>query len=153
MFSKDEKKIKDLDVKPDFTLVGDTYVGIRDLNSKYGLMDTQGNIILEPMYQYITCFDNNQDVLETVTNDRKKGLINKNGEIILEPIYDEIEESMNNKNEYIVIRSENYKRYYGIYNKSGRVVLEPKYTDYESIIFGDKRIFIVHIGERTNMRF
>jgi copper amine oxidase domain protein len=152
MFSKDGKKIKDLDVKPDFTLVGNTYVGIRDQNNKYGLMDTQGNIIVEPMYQYITFFDNNQDVLETVTNDRKKGLINKNGEIILEPIYDEIEESMNNKNEYIVIRSEDYKRYYGIYNKSGRVVLEPKYTDYESIIFGDKRIFIVHIGERTNMR-
>lgn len=149
IFSKDGKKIKDLDVKPDFALVGDTYVGIRGQNGKYGLMDIQGNIIVEPMYQYI---NNNQDVLETVTNDRKKGLINKNGEIILEPIYDEIEESMSNKNEYIVRRTEDYKRYYGIYDKSGHVILEPKYTHYESIVFGDKRIFIVSIGERTNMR-
>lgn len=62
-----------------------------DTNSKYGYIDMQGNIVIQPQYSVALPFDKERAVVNTsVDISNKYGLIDLNGKFIIEPIYNDI---------------------------------------------------------------
>ncbi|WPC42622.1 WG repeat-containing protein [Clostridium sp. JS66] len=58
-------------------------------NGKAGYIDKEGNVAIEPQYDWIN--DKfNEDGFSVVEVNKKRGVINKKGEYVLEPIYDTI---------------------------------------------------------------
>jgi len=54
-------------------------------NSRFGLMDARGNIIIEPIYNFPLVFSNG---LASVFVDEKIGYINTSGEVVIDFFYD-----------------------------------------------------------------
>ena len=102
-------------------------------NGKYGIIDYNGNIILDLIYDYIKIIDNGFIIKEN----NKFGIINENKEYILKPEYQEIFDYKNN----LVIKKDNK---YAIINDKKETIIdyEIDYTeqleDYLIIIKNNK---------------
>ncbi|HEE9620303.1 TPA: WG repeat-containing protein, partial [Campylobacter coli] len=58
-----------------------------ELNRKYGFMDKNGKIVIEPKFDSISSF---REGLAKVGLNGKYGLIDKSGKIVIEPKFDDI---------------------------------------------------------------
>ncbi|PZT47555.1 hypothetical protein B6S12_08565 [Helicobacter valdiviensis] len=88
------------------------------LNSKFGIVDFKGNVIIKPIYTYIHSFNN--DGLAFVRKDKKCGYINKKGEVIVKIEYDQIYTTELKAKNYIFIKNEKY----GLMDKKFNILLE-----------------------------
>ena len=62
-----------------------------DTNSKYGYIDINGNIVIQPKYSVALPFNKERAVINTsVDISNKYGLIDKQGNFIIEPIYNDL---------------------------------------------------------------
>lgn len=102
-------------------------------NGKYGCIDKQGRIIIEPKFDDIHC---SEDDLIPAEINRKFGFINQTGEIVLEP-------------QFILPRAGGYSKYFseglavacinqkcGFIDSSGNFVIEPKFDHAENFSEG-----------------
>ena len=83
-------------------------------DEKYGLIDLNGKILLDAIYDDIYSLKGTKDVVITV-QDKKLGLVNSEGTIVIPNKYTQIKSLGEDTNLYIV-QDENGK--YGIYNKT-----------------------------------
>lgn len=91
---------------------------------EYGIIDCNGNTIIEPAYERIEHVVNSY---YSYTEDNKKGLIDIEGNIVTENIYDEISKIYNHETNIINIQG--FK-----YNKQGYIIVSEKIdilTDYQ----------------------
>jgi len=91
----------------------------KNSNGKYGVIQTNGETILEPKYDNIEYLKNTNEFL--VTSNEKKGIISYDKKIKVDIEYEEINEI--NENLYIVSKNDNI----GIITKTGETVIYPKY--------------------------
>ena len=103
-------------------------------NGKYGLINLEGNKILEIDYDKIYTLKGTQRSLIT-EKDGKKGLVNHVGQILVENKYDEIKSLGEDTKSYIVKLDNKY----GIEG-----ILDCKYQDIKAL--NNKEIFCVKIG-------
>lgn len=85
---------------------------------KYGIIDREGNYVVEPIYDDISSFS---EGLAIISLDDKYGVINKKGEIVVEPQYDRIygfEEGL---------AKFEFNDKWGIIDKEGNIVVKPQY--------------------------
>jgi hypothetical protein len=91
------------------------------LNDKYGLLDTNGTVILEAKADYVKQFEGNKVTTFSVNN--KVGLIDNTGKIIREPFADQIR-NFDSKGEAYYYVGQGTQR--GIINTKGEIILESK---------------------------
>lgn len=89
-------------------------------NSKWGLMDNKGKIIVEPKYDDI---DDMYEGLAAVEIDGKWGYIDSKGKVVIEPTFDDAGPF----NEGVAPVSEGYNKW-GLINKDGKYVASPEYS-------------------------
>ena len=95
-------------------------------SKKYkGVVDNNGNIVIQTIYLSIHCFLN--EILLVEGRDHKYGLLNINGEFLLPPIYDKIFEYR----EFVFAASLNGK--IGFYDIKGEVVIPFIYDEPECL--------------------
>lgn len=94
---------------------------------KYGVIDREGNYVVEPIYDNINEF---YEGLAIVSLNDKYGVINKKGEIVVEPQYDRID----NFEDGLAKFQLNDK--YGFINKEGKVAIEPKFDSVNNFVDG-----------------
>lgn len=89
------------------------------IDGKWGVINTKGNFVIEPNYEYIGEF---HDGLAKFMKDEKYGFIDKVGNVIIEPIYDEV----GNFSEGLAYILQDEK--YGFIDKNGKLIVKPKYN-------------------------
>ena len=87
-------------------------------NYKFGLMDNDGNILIEPKYTHV---ERLFDKWVKLGNDKDYGIYNTKGEVIIPPKFNAIEPLFGGK----FLTYKNYK--YGIYSNSGKELLPNEY--------------------------
>lgn len=108
-------------------------------NEKYGLIDFNGNVIVEPEYEEIDSFNYKEGLL-LVKNNGKYGVINIDGEEVIKTKYDYIESdgyyeqsSGYKKVGFIVGENNNNSYKLGYINYKGEKILDIKYNQIERI--------------------
>lgn len=101
-------------------------------DNQYGLINLDGDILLEAKFDDIYALRGTKDALVTI-KDEKLGLINNKGEEIIPNEYIEIN-SLGKDTDLYIVKNENNK--YGIYNK-----LDTKYQEIKAL--NNKEIFCV----------
>lgn len=112
---------------------------IADAYGNIGLIDENGNIIIEPSYNHISPF---QKDLAIFIEDGNYGVINRNKEIFLEPIYMSI---TNLGDGYFNAKPDEYTDY--IYDSNGQLILEATNTSIDDSLLDTKNSFIEYLGE------
>jgi len=103
-------------------------------NGQYGLIDFEGNIVLNCEYDEITALKGVKENL-IVKKDGKVGLVNSKGQSIIKVVYNEIKTLQEgSKSEYIIV-DETGKM--GVISTSGTIILEPKYDDIKYVYSTD----------------
>lgn len=112
--------------------------------SKWGLINTNGEYLIEPIYDDISYLDiktirqkwyeNFSIVKVNIINEKgstehRFGLIHSSGKIILEPIYKNIHFDFDNF-DYIMANLDNK---WGMYDKNGQKLLDHEYVNYRSL--------------------
>jgi uncharacterized membrane protein YhaH (DUF805 family) len=90
---------------------------------KGGLIDRQGNWIVQPIYDYIGDFS---EGLAEVKLGNKWGFIDKQGNLVIQPIYDEVSDF--NEGLARVRFGDFLKGKYGFIDKKGNLVIQPIYS-------------------------
>lgn len=94
---------------------------------KYGVVDSLGRIIANPIYNYIHDLPGDDQFLRSEIKENgfdKYGLISKTGKVLIDPIYGGI--LYGNANLFIVISFP--ERKYGLIDKLGKAVIAPIYN-------------------------
>ncbi len=101
-----------------------TYFRLKNvkLEEKWGYMDNQANVIIEPQFDSVRGFADNG--LAMIEQNGKYGFINSNGKVVIPPQFDDAGNFANNGLAYI---KQNGK--YGYINSSGKVVIPPQFDD------------------------
>lgn len=110
-----------------------------DKNGNVGLIDEDGNIIIEPNYNHISPFE--KDVAIFI-NDGNYGAINRKGEIVLEPIYESI---TNLGDGYLNVKPDEYTDY--IYDSNCQLILEAKNNYIDDSLLDTTNSIIEYLGE------
>ena len=111
-------------------------------DGKYGIIDTNGNKLVDPEYDSITALKGVTNSLLT-EKDGKYGVIDNVGSVIINNEYAQIQSiSDQYENGYIVI-DENNK--YGVINYTRTVAVENKYDDIKNV-YGNGKYYIVKEG-------
>ncbi len=117
-------------------------------NGKYGYIDGDGNIVVEPKYERSENFNEGLAVVKFSEENDSWGYINRNGEVVIEP-----------KFEWAAYFHEGlaavqYKGKYGYIDKSGNFVIEPQFDlaldfseGYAKVFIDGKEVFINRKGE------
>lgn len=113
----DDKTIVDADYRKLIPL-GETSWIFQKKNYKFGLMDCNGNILVEPKYTHV---ERLFDKWLKLGNDRDYGIYDQTGKIIVPPKFSAIEPLFGGK----FLTYKNYK--YGIYSDSGKEILPNEY--------------------------
>ncbi len=120
---------------------------VMDHENKFGIIDTQGNVIVDFEYDdYYQTFDNHI----SVSKDGKEGLINYSGEIIFETAYDYIYR-FNYEDKSFIQAEINGK--YGLYDYSGNVVLSPEYDNHIRQFGDSEYLKVSKNGKSALIRF
>uniref|UniRef100_UPI0039EA1F20 WG repeat-containing protein n=1 Tax=Clostridium perfringens TaxID=1502 RepID=UPI0039EA1F20 len=112
---------------------------VTDKNGNVGLIDEDGNIIIEPSYNHISPFE--KDVAIFI-NDGNYGVINRKGEIELEPIYESI---TNLGDGYLNVKPDEYTDY--IYDSNGQLILEATNNYIDDSLLDTTNSIIEYLGE------
>ena len=91
---------------------------IQKKNYKFGLIDCEGNILIEPKYSHV---ERLFDKWVKLGNEKDYGIYNQKGEIIVPPKFSAIEPLFGGR----FLTYKNYK--YGIYSSSGEEILPHEY--------------------------
>ncbi len=103
-------------------------------DGQYGLIDFEGNIVLNCEYDEIIALKGVKENL-IVKKDQKVGLVNAKGQSIIKVVYNDIRTLQEgSKAEYIIV-DETGKM--GIISTSGTIVLEPKYDEIKYVYSTD----------------
>ena len=135
--SKNEEKYKDYELVEAIENVdksGNTWYEEKILkvkkDGKFGLVDYQQNVLLEPVYDDIYALQGIKNSI-VIVKDQKLGLCNNSGSIIIDTNYKNILPiGDNNKNGYIVVNDENK---YGVIDTSKKEVLEVIYDEIQKV--------------------
>lgn len=108
-------------------------------NGLYGIMDYQGNILVEAQYDEIQGFPYKEGILKILKNG-KYGVMNIKGTILIDTIYDSIsfdgyynEETGYEKSGFLVSKIEAEKELYGYHNERGKKILDVQYDEINRI--------------------
>lgn len=109
-----------------------------DYTSKYGVINLQGNIVINPEYEYLGNLKNGLIVFseDDENSVSKYGYMNINEEVIIEPQFEtayDFSEEMAKVSKY---NSENYETNYGYINKSGELVIDYQFYSAEDFLNG-----------------
>ena len=103
-------------------------------DGQYGLIDFDGNVVLNLEYDEITALKGVKENL-LVKKDQKIGLVNAKGQSIIKVVYNDIKTIQEgSKNEYIIV-DETGKM--GVISTSGTIILEPKYEEIKYVYNSD----------------
>jgi hypothetical protein len=108
-------------------------------NSKYGLANKAGKIIIPPIYDGFYQF--NPDYIR-VTLNKKMGLISEDGKVIFEPIYDDVGGFGTPEKVYFTTRVNNFSRLY-----------DDHFIMIKDSISGDVKVRNVNISRRNGLTF
>lgn len=100
-----------------------------EVNGKYGLKDSIGNILTPPIYDYIKYFSEGFAVIGI---DYKYGYISKNGKEIVHPKYDYVQDFQEGFAAVGIIRNDVGK--YGFIDETGNEVIPLKYENVLSFL-------------------
>ncbi len=113
-------------------------------DGKWGLINYEGKMLLNPQYDSIEALQGIKNAL-LVKKEGKCGIVNNEGKIILDTIYTEITNlGKDNSSGYIVKNDEGM---YGIVGTSKNVILENKYEDIEKV-YGNDLYVITQEGKQ-----
>lgn len=100
-------------------------------NEKFGLIDFEGKVLLEPIYDKIYALLGIENSI-IIEKDGKKGLANSSaGQVIIEPIYDDIVSLTETyENGYIVKNDQNK---YGVISSDKTQILDNKYDEIKKV--------------------
>ena len=103
-------------------------------DGQYGLIDFEGNVVLNCEYDEITALKGVTENL-IVKKDQKVGLVNSKGQSIIKVVYSDIKTLQDgSKSEYIIV-DETGKM--GVISTSGTVILEPQYDEIKYVYSAD----------------
>ena len=108
---------------------------------KYGLVNTKGEFVLQPDFDYISDFQNGMAV---VSKNEKYGIVNVKGEFVIEIRFDGLKSFENDK--YAPAKQ---GEKWGYINKKGDFVIAPQFDDARS--FARKEYARVKIGGRSEL--
>ncbi len=115
---------------------------------KWGIMDTTGNFIVEPKYNFLQRYFRNEFIAQL---DKKWGVISPNDSIKIDFIYDEIRYFFNDSAKkkwanipYYKVRSKNK---WGVIDSIGTVIIDTKFSEIE-YSYNDDIFFITKIKEK-----
>lgn len=106
------------------TVLDNMLVVTKSQDSIYGVIDTKGNVIIEPKYDDIEYLPYSGDFL--VTSNNKVGIISKNKEMKIQILYDSLELIDSDSGLYIAKRDNKY----GIIDSKGKIKV---YIEYDQI--------------------
>lgn len=99
-------------------------------DGKYGLINLDGKVLVEPIYESIESVKGTTNSLVTV-KDGKKGLIDNIGAVIIENNYLDITTLTEKYENGFIVKAENGKQ--GIVGYNKQVVLEPNYDEIKNV--------------------
>ncbi len=116
----------------------------------YGLIDLDGNVITEPIYQQITSLEYRPGRI-LVEKDGKFGVLDAKGNVVLETKYDEIkadgywtEEESYHKTGFIVAEKAKDGINFGYLDYEGNIILDTKYESLERALeYEDDNIYLI----------
>lgn len=108
---------------------------------RYGLIDMDGNEIHPMVWEQVSAFSENNDLL-VVTKDGKQGLADRSGNYLLEPVYDFIESMVSYPN--LQIKKDGKL---GLIDDNGQIVLEPRYDELRRNYDGEERTWPLLVKE------
>lgn len=109
-------------------------------NGKYGLIDFEGKIIIEPEYDNIYALEGIEKSI-IIEKDGKKGLVNTSlGEIIIPVQYLDISSLTDTYDNGYIVKNENNKL--GIISADKKKILEEKYDDIKHITGNDYYVVV-----------
>ena len=118
-----------------------------DQNNKWGIIDNNKNIILQPTYEHIAFFHNHEEqTAVAIVKDKKLGVINITGKLILPCVYDKIEFP---GDDFITI---DINKKTGIASRqTGKVLIQPKYDSISRYEVDEKGkvFFLAHQQSET----
>ncbi len=115
-------------------------------NGKWGLIDLDGNTVLEAEYDEITSLKSVDDNL-LVKKDGKVGVVNNIGQIIVPIEYSDVKLLKEGyKNEYAIV-DENGNT--GVISTSGTIIMEPQYKEIKYI--NSTEVYAAKIDEKWNL--
>ena len=115
-------------------------------DGKYGLINLDGKVLLEPQYEDIAALDGVKNSLK-IKKDGKIGIADKDGKIIIEPKYLDITNLGKDNKSGFIVKDQNEK--YGVIDYSANKVLESKYNSVEKIS-GDN-LYVVKEDGKTKV--
>lgn len=96
---------------------------VKNNNSKYGYIDLNGSLVIEPTFDFAENFVNGKAVIKI--ND-KKGYIDYEGNIIIDPNFEQADKFVNGRAAVAVYINNNLR--YGLINEKGNFIVEPTYN-------------------------
>jgi hypothetical protein len=117
------------DFKQDKVVFLENYFPVAS-DQKYGYMNSNGAIVIQPQYDEVGVFRNG---LAVVSKESKYGVINKKNELIVDFVYDEIVDFQDDR--AIVSKEEKYN----LIDRSGKEISSGKFSDLSSF---HKEIYI-----------
>lgn len=99
-------------------------------NGKYGLIDIEGNEILNCEYNEIKAITSTKNAFITI-KDGKQGIVNNIGNILLENNYTQVNSLTTKYENGFIVKGDNGK--FGIVNSTGEKILEEKYEEIKNI--------------------
>lgn len=124
-------------------------------DGKYGLIDLEGKVITEPIYEEITSMHYKEGTF-IVKQEEKLGVINLKGKEVVKPEYETItsdnyynEKTKNKTTGFIVSKKTESGYRYGYINHRGKVVLDTEYTELERVtgISNEKELYFIAFKE------
>ncbi|EFQ3457694.1 WG repeat-containing protein [Campylobacter jejuni] len=114
--------------------LNDDLYGLCCTKAKCGLIDKQGNLVIEAKYDDIWYFD---DGLAKVKLNKKWGFIDKQGNLVIKAKYDDVDDFREG------LAGVNLNRKWGFIDKKGKIIIKAKYDfiddkDDEMVMFGSK---------------
>jgi len=109
-----------------------------DYTTKYGVVNTKGEIILQPDYGYLGNVRNGMILFSDYTTDyaTKYGYINIKGETVIEPQFDYAYDFSENMAVVGIYDTETYETNYGYINLNGDLVVDYQFSSAESFSEG-----------------
>lgn len=119
-------------------------------NELYGLINLDGKMLTEPIYEEVSSLKNRPGRI-LVKKDDRYGVLDTNGKVVVPVLYYSIigDEYCEEENEYqntgfIVSNKSNTGILYGYYNSNGRKILETKYESISRILeYNDNSTYLI----------
>ncbi|MGN0018063.1 MAG: WG repeat-containing protein [Candidatus Gastranaerophilaceae bacterium] len=103
---------------------------VYNLNNKYGLKNSLGNVIVYAQYKKLIRLGKNAWIIQ---KRNKFGVINNKGEYLIKPRYSHVERVFD---KYVKLGND---KDYGLYDEFGKIIIPPEFTSIEPL-FGKKYV-------------